>query len=374
MQSVKRYLGKPKNLLFIATVVIPTFIAVFYYGLIASDVYVSESRFVVRTQQRQESASLLSTFLQGTSFGRAQDDAYVVSDYILSMDAVRALDRDLQFRKRMSAPSGDIVSRFSGFHGMDGSYERLLEYYRDHVVSVMHDSTTSITTLRTSAFDPGTAQLINERLLTMSEALVNELNRRGMQDEMQYAARMVTDAEGRVKTAALALSQYRSSQAVFDPDRQSALQLQQVGKLQDDLLNTRARLAEVMAVSPENPQIASLKTRVAVVAQQIEAASRRVTGKDSGSLAEKSREFERLSIEKQFAERQLASSLALYEQARNEAAKKQLYVARVVQPGLPDSPQEPRRLRSILITLVMGAVTWGILSLLLAGVREHTLQ
>ena len=36
--------------------------------------------------------------------------------------------------------------------------------------------------------------------------------------------------------AALALAQYRNKGAVFDPERQSALQLQQVSKLQDELM------------------------------------------------------------------------------------------------------------------------------------------
>jgi capsular polysaccharide transport system permease protein len=38
---------------------------------------------------------------------------------------------------------------------------------------------------------------------------------------------------------------------------------------------------------------------------------------------------------------------------------------------LPDVAQEPHRLRGILATFVLGLVAWGILSMLLAGVREH---
>ncbi|MFX1815383.1 hypothetical protein PXJ20_32870, partial [Paraburkholderia sp. A1RI_3L] len=104
------------------------------------------------------------------------------------------------------------------------------------------------------------------------------------------------------------------------------------------------------------------------------AVSTKVMGRGDGSFAARSREFERLSIEKQFAERQLASALALQEQARSEAAKKQLYIARVVQPRLPDAAEEPRRLRAVLIVFTMGLVTWGLLSLLLSGIREHTLE
>jgi capsular polysaccharide transport system permease protein len=59
------------------------------------------------------------------------------------------------------------------------------------------------------------------------------------------------------------------------------------------------------------------------------------------------------------------------EQARNEAQRKQLYLERIVQPNLPDVATEPRRLRSFLAVVALGLVLWGILSMLIAGVREH---
>ena len=40
-------------------------------------------------------------------------------------------------------------------------------------------------------------------------------------------------------------------------------------------------------------------------------------------------------------------------------------------PGLPDEAREPRRLRGVFATLLLGLVAWVILTMLLAGVREH---
>ena len=68
---------------------------------------------------------------------------------------------------------------------------------------------------------------------------------------------------------------------------------------------------------------------------------------------------------------QLASALASLESARNEAQRQQVYLERIAQPSLPDVAQEPRRLRSIAATFILGLVAWGILSMLVAGVREH---
>jgi capsular polysaccharide transport system permease protein len=73
-----------------------------------------------------------------------------------------------------------------------------------------------------------------------------------------------------------------------------------------------------------------------------------------------------------FAERQLATALAALESARNEAQRKQLYLERLVQPNLPDRALEPRRIRSILMVLALGLVLWGVVSLVVASVKEHT--
>ena len=61
------------NRLFLATVVVPTLLAILYFGLIASDVYISESRFIIRSPQQQTITSL-GAILQGAGLTRSQDD------------------------------------------------------------------------------------------------------------------------------------------------------------------------------------------------------------------------------------------------------------------------------------------------------------
>ena len=89
------------------------------------------------------------------------------------------------------------------------------------------------------------------------------------------------------------------------------------------------------------------------------------------SLASKAAEFQRLVLEKEFADRLLASALASLEQARNEAQRQQLYLERIAGPNLPDVAMEPRRIRNVLIILVLGLIVWGVLSMVVSGVREH---
>ncbi|MCT6839257.1 MAG: Wzz/FepE/Etk N-terminal domain-containing protein, partial [Bifidobacteriales bacterium] len=59
-----------RHVLLILMVILPTTLATVYYGVIASPQYVSETRFVVRSPNRN-AAGLLSGFLQSTGFVRA---------------------------------------------------------------------------------------------------------------------------------------------------------------------------------------------------------------------------------------------------------------------------------------------------------------
>ena len=43
-----------------------------------------------------------------------------------------------------------------------------------------------------------------------------------------------------------------------------------------------------------------------------------------------------------------------------------------MQPNLPDKAAEPRRLRSMLMVLILGIIVWGVVSLVVASVKEHT--
>ena len=366
---VKRAQSRLRRLdrLFLLAVVVPTLLATLYYGLIASDIYVSESRFVVRSPQRQTETGL-GALLQGAGFSRSQDDTFSVQDFMLSRDALRNLENRLHLSSLFSAHTIDPFSRFAGIDP-DNSFEALHRYYQKHV-AVNMDSSSSISALRVSAFTPEDAYKINGLLLDMGENLINQLNERGRQDMIRFASSEVANAETKSKAAALALSGYRNEKSVFDPERQSALQLQQISKLQDELIANKMQLAQLQLLSPSNPQIGALTKRSQGLQQAMDAEMAKVAG-SGASLTKKSADYERLVLERGFADKQLGAALASLEQARNDAQRKQLYLERIVQPNKPDVAVEPRRLRGILVAFVLGLMAWGILSMLIAGVREH---
>lgn len=355
------------NPLFLATVAAPTLVASLYYGVLASDIYISESRFVVRSPDKPATTGL-GVLLKSTGFTNGGDEIFAAQDYVVSRDALEALNRDGAFAKAYASSDVSLLDRF-GSLGSGGTFEDLYKYYQKKV-KIEHETASSITTLTVRAYTPQDARRFNEQLLEMAEATVNKLNARGRQDLIRFAQAEVDDAKNKARTAALALSTYRNREGVVDPEKQAQVQLQMISKLQDELIATRTELLQLRSFTPRNPQIEVLDVRAKGLAGEIDSQLGKVAG-DSKSLSSTAAQYQRLALEAQFADKNLAGAMASLEDAKNEARRKQAYVERIVQPNTPDEALEPRRWRGIGATLVLGLVAWGILTMLLAGVREH---
>lgn len=356
--------------LFLLTVVLPTLIATAYYGFIASDIYVSVSEFIIHSpQQTTQTGGLLGEFLAGTGISRSQTPAYAVKAYIRSRDAFHELDAKLHLRKVFGSDNIDIFDRFPGL-GWDDSFEKFYRYFGKHI-GITYDPESSISVLTVSAYTPKSAYQIDSLLLTLSQRLVNNLNDRSREGTVRFAKRDVKAAERKATQASLALLAYRSKHAVFSPDKQAAIELEGIARLQAELITTDAELAQLKQLSPNNPQLPGLKSRAETLRAAIAEQASKVTGAN-GSLSAQAPEFEQLALQSTIADKELGASLAELDAARRDADRQQLYLERLVRPSLPDDSLLPRRFRSIFTVFLVGLIVWGVLSLVLASVREHT--
>ncbi len=353
--------------IFLITVAIPTVAAILYFGLIAADVYVSESRFVIRSPDKQTS-SALGALLKAPGVSVAGDEIYAVQEYVESRDALKALNHDGFVDRMIAGPGLDQFERFYSF-GNQATFERKYRFFRRRV-EVKNETASSIGILKVRAYSANDAFTMNKRLLDLGEALVNRLSNRSREDLIRFSQAEVAEARKEAERTALALAAFRNRSGLVDPEQQAGIQLQLISKLQDELISAKTQLLQLRAYTPDNPQIPVLKTRIDGLSTEIERETSKITG-GGGSLASASVEYQRLVLESKFADRQLASAMTSLEGARNEARRKQVYLERIVQPDMPDEAVEPKRLRSIFSTLALGLVAWGVLSMLLAGLREH---
>jgi capsule polysaccharide export protein KpsE/RkpR len=140
-------------------------LAVVYWGVLASDRYVSEAHIVVPRIDVAGAPSMdLGTFLTGaTGGGRA--DQLLLRSYLLSVDMLNRLDKTLGLRAHYSDTQRDLLSRM---WSADISQEWFYRYFLSRV-SVEYDDYSGVLVLRAQAYDPQTAHAIVFMLLEEGE-------------------------------------------------------------------------------------------------------------------------------------------------------------------------------------------------------------
>ncbi len=346
-------------------VIVPVLLAICYYGLLAEDVYISESRIVVRNPT-QGPQSPLDMALDKTGFGAPSEGNNTVVAYLQSRAAISEANADGALKKAYSDPELFWVDRF----GLTGDSDEEFYRYFQKKLDVEEGATTQVLTIRVRAYTPQQAQNINTRLVEQSEALVNSLSQRSQADMIAIAEGEVEEAAQKARAAAVELAKYRNTSGIVDPVQESEVGLQMISKLQDELIAAQTRLRQLQTYTPDASQIPFLKTQVRDLQREIDEARANLTG-GRASLSSALTRYQELQVESDFAEKQLAATRASLQEARAEARRKQAYLEKIAAPSLPDYPEEPRRIRSIFAAIVLGLLAWGVLSMLAIGVREH---
>jgi capsular polysaccharide transport system permease protein len=286
---------------------------------------------------------------------------------MLSRDALAVLVTQEGLKDIFARREADILSRFPSFGGGD-TFEHLFKYYLKHV-DVEMDSTTGVSELTVKSFRAEDSRRIAAALLSAGERLVNRMNDRERENTLRAARKEVQLAEQRVQDVSSSLADFRNRQSLLDPNKQSVSMLQAITNLQAKLSSVKLELSQLQ---PNSPLVASTRQRADALQAQIESAKSEITGTDS-SLVPKIREFDMLTLERDFADKQLASATSSLEAARMSADRQELYLEAVVQPNEPDYAAYPRRLATLAVAFasLFGLYVAG--SLIIAGAREHRL-
>lgn len=358
-----------KHRWFVLFVCLPVLLSTIYYGLFASDIYVTEARFVVKSPDRKQSqSSTLASLIQTTGLSSGQEQTNEILDYVRSRDALAGLARRMDIRAKYMHAEGDRLSRYPLPMRPD-TFENFYRYFGKMVDAHLdHDSGMAV--LKVKAFTPKDARDVGEGLLQLSEEMVNRLNHRAQRRQVTEAEERVRDAETRLRAARVAMRQYRNSERLFDPTEEATGVL----KVSTDLIGQRAvmqaQLEAMMASAPRNPSIPALRREISAIDAQISGQAGRAAGTTSG-LASKLTDYENLLVNQELATGMVKSASASLELARTEALQQEFYLERVVEPTAPDMALLPERLFSILtvagVCLCLYLVGW----MLIVGILEH---
>ncbi len=351
----------------ILVVVLPTLIASIYYLFIATPIYVSEARFIVRAAN-QSQPSALGVALQGVGLTSTQTDSFTVHEYIGSRDGLAMIQRRFDLNKVFGPRRADFISRYP--RPFEKRSEEALYRATKRFMTVGYDSTTGVSTLRVKAYSPEEAKSLADAVLSGSEALVNGLNERASQNALLDATAARDLARAHVDEAQSTLTAFRNSQAFVDPTLNARESSELIGTLRANVAALSAERSQIAASAPSSPQLPIIDSRIEAYRSQIERERAAISG-GANSLAPKIGAYEDLVKNRELADKELATASAALVTANQEARRQKIYLDRISNPNVPDMAVEPRRLTGILTVLMSCLLAYGVGWLIYAGLREH---
>jgi capsular polysaccharide transport system permease protein len=357
-------------------IALPTLAASIYYGKYASDQYLAVADFSIISPQSggmKSGGGSVGSMMGGGGGGStaaALAEQYIVRDYVGSLQMLQDIRPYLDVRKIYSNPKADALVRLNP----NVTDEQLLPYWNG-MVTVNFDMTTGLSEVRVRAFTPEDAKAVADRVLQLSEALVNHLSERARADAIRLAKNEVQEAYDRAVKSRDALEAFSKDTQQIDPGGFAKANSDIQTGLGQDLVTSESELNLLRKSLPEDaPGIVQLKNRIAVTEAQLATERGLATGVGTpggGSANEVLTNFGRLNLENDLADQAYTSALTYQQSVELETSNQSCYLEAFVQPELPQYPQYPQRLCCVLLVALCGTVAWAILSLLFAAILDH---
>lgn len=349
-------------------VAVPTIVAAFYYLLVASDIYISETKFSVNVEDGGSiMPSQLGALMTGGGAVMNIQEAMIVQEFIHSRTMLDMLEETLDLADIYNKSGVDPLSSLS----MDESKEAKINYLVD-MIEVNLDEISGITSLKVRAFAPEDARKVAMLIINQTEDFVNTMSNRVQDDAINFAKRDLAENEDKILEANLQLTKFRNENNNFDPTVTTAGVLDIIGQLESSLAQTQAEIAELKNfMQSESPQITAMEARAKSLSDQINEQTGRLATEGGAPLAELVQEYEKLKAFRDFALARYELSLKSLEAAQVDARRKSKYLLRIVEPTLPESAQEPLRLKMTFTVFLMCLIGYSIAGLIIAAIRDH---
>lgn len=367
LMAMARRRGAGKFLWFILAVVIPTLVSAVYFFGIAADTYVSEFYAVVRPASDQQNGPAAASYSAATA--QTALESNVVVEYIKSPEIVSKLDDQISLRAIYSTNKADFWARLDP----RASTEELVAYW-NAMVQPFFDMTTGTLSVRVKAFTPTDAQMIATQVIHLSENLVNDMSARARQDAVRSDEDEVAQAGDQLKDIRQQILDFRNRQQMIDPKAEATSSLSLISKLREEMALAQADL-NTYGEATEAPGAKVLRARIAALQQQIVAATASLTSTggqpNADALSTNVGSFEELDAKRQVAEKYYESALSALEKAKYDAGRQASYFSVFVDPNLPQTAAYPRRVMSVLLTLLGAAGVWIFGIVIFHSIREH---
>jgi capsular polysaccharide transport system permease protein len=349
-------------------VFLPTFLAGWYFFVIATPMYATKSEFLILQADNTGGGSGLGGLLSGTQFATNQD-SIAVQSYLQSKDAMLRLDADAGFKSHFTQPSIDPIQRMNE----NPSAEEAYKTYKKNV-KIGYDPTEGVIRLEVAASDPDTATLFSKKLIAYAEERVNNLTQQKRGDQMKDAQQSFENAVLERRAAQEHLVTLQQQGAVLDPEGVIASLRGQINTVEIQLLEKELQLAALLDNSrPNQSRVEGAQGDVRRLQDQLVELNAKMTDASQGenSLAQLALNIQMAQADLATRDLLLQSALQSVEQTRMEASRQVRYLTISVQPVPSEDPSYPRAFENTILAFLIFAGIYLMISLTASILREQ---
>jgi capsular polysaccharide transport system permease protein len=346
-------------------VLLPTFIAGWYFFMMATPMYTTKAEFVI---QQSTSTSAISNMFTGTTFATSQDSV-AVQGYLQSAEAMELLDKDKGFRAHFSDPAVDPIQRLEP----DASNTEAYALYQRYV-KISYDPTEGVVKMEVSAASPEKSVEFTRALIGFAENKVDQLTERLRGDQEENARASFADAQEKLFAAQRNLVELQEKYKTLNSEVEAGLITTQIGSLDAQLTQEKLSLAQMKSNStPNKARMDPVIARIATLEEQIAILRQRLTEDSADGLSIASVQSQLMTAQADVATRQmmLAQATSALETSRIEASRQVRYLSLNADPVASDDPTYPRAFESTLVVMLIFAGIYLMISMTIAILREQ---
>ncbi len=364
----------PYLLSFVIVVILPAFLAWWYLTEIASDRFTSEFRVAVRSTQAP-AVNGMGSMLGLAGGGGASGDAQALVQYLQSHAIVSDPLGDIDLAAIYTSSDIDWASRLAA----DPTTEELLKTWNRYV-AITYESGNVTVVGKVTAFEPTDAHQISQALVTRADEFINRLSEVARLDALAFASREVAQSEANLSNARRAVADLQDQESILNPERNIEEAQSLAAGLRDRIAQSRALLATQRSqLASDAPSIRATERAILGLQVELERVERlTITQADEGDVQQGERllstlvrEFSEASNSLDYAQRAYESALTTYEAARIEADRKQIYLASVVAPSLPQQASFPKPVEGTLLVAAVSFAFWLLGLIGVFAIRDH---
>lgn len=349
-------------------VLLPTMLVGWYFYMVATPMYATNTEFLIQQAEAQSSSSGLGGLLGGSSFATVQE-SITVQSYLTSREAMLRLDEEMNLRAHFSDPALDPLTRLPA----NASDEELYDTYLRHL-TIGYDPTEGLIKMEVLASDPETSQNFSTALITYAEERVDQMSQRLREDQMRGARESYEEAEANMMSARQRVIELQERRGILSADREVATVFQQISNFELQLQEERLRLSELLSnPRPNSTRVEVAERNIASLETLIESLRSGLTDTDTGetSLARVQSELMVAETDLETRQQMLSQALQQMEGARIEANRQTLYLSIGVFPIAPDEAAYPRSFENTLLAFLVFSGIYLLISMTASILREQ---